>query len=143
MLAFLESKSMSLWKYYHLNVMFCQLEKTTYPVVSGCQIVLSLSGSHFHPCSGKTVDALMIQLVIFSFHLYVHLKGFVVGWVSGMHCLVLVIHCIYAFRFGISVSDFPVILMFLQLVVHFPFHNFVVDAAHPLESFFGAVTQFA
>ena len=80
---FLESKSKSLWKYYHLNLMCCQLEKTTYSVVSGCQIVLSLSGSQFHPCSGKSLDALMIQLVIL--HLYVHLKRFVVRWVSGRH----------------------------------------------------------
>jgi hypothetical protein len=73
--------------------MFYLPQNTTDPVVAGYQIFLSLQGSHFHPCLGKTVDALVMQLVTFWWYvLYAHLKDFVAGWVSGMYYLVVVIH---------------------------------------------------
>jgi len=87
---------MSLWK-YQLNVMFCQLVKTTYPVVSGCHIALSPSCSRICPCSGKTVDVLMMQLVVLLFHLYVHLKGLLSDGCQVCIAWSLLIHCIYTF----------------------------------------------
>jgi len=58
-----------------------------------------------------------------------------------MHCLVFA-DSLYLHLFGVSVPDFLVILMFLQLVLHFPFHNFPVDAAYPLGSFLAVVCHY-